>query len=231
MSERSYRGPQGHSIGAQLERGDGGTLPIQRQETLHPWEMPTTYPVIGYRIGYPLEPSIKNYEIWLDWWVHQLDTPHWWAELTTIPKVEDPRKLAQKICASFLIPVVRCEAFLGQDYTMSPAPKCLTRVRFLPNDPSYQDVQQQLLLLTVAYTQVLQYWAEKVRPSTLNEYHPLVMSIVELKQHVEGLITFSKQDMFWNLGSTIPEVVSQDMGMPQGDPSPHPPLLMSETWG
>ena len=38
------------------------------------------------------------------------------------------------------------------------------------------------LLLTVAYTQVLQYWAEKVRLPILN-YHPLAMSMMELKQH------------------------------------------------
>ena len=44
------------------------------------------------------------------------------------------------------------------------------------------------------------------------------MSIVELKQHVEGHITFSKQDVFQNLGSTTPEAKSWDMGIPQGDP-------------
>ena len=44
------------------------------------------------------------------------------------------------------------------------------------------------------------------------------MSVVELKQHVEGHITFSKQDVFQNLGSTTPEVESQNMGIPQGDP-------------
>ena len=107
-------------------------------------------------------------------------------ELTTIPEVEDPRRLAQKICASFLIMAVRCEALPGQDYTMPPASKCLTRGRFLPNDPSYQDVQWQSLLLTVAYTQALQYWAEKDRPSTHNNYHPLAMGVVELRQHVGG---------------------------------------------
>ena len=218
MSERSYTGPQGHPIGAQMERGDGCPLPIQRQEMVHPQKMPTTYPDLRNRMGYLPEPSIKNYEIWLDWQACQLDTPHWWAGLTTIPEVEDSRKLAQKICASFLIQAVRCEALPDQDYTMAPAPKWLTRGMFLPNDPSYQDVQWQLLLLTVAYTQVLQYWAEKVRLPTLNDCHPLVMNIVELKQHVEGHVNFSKQDVFQNLWSTTPEAISWDMGIPQGGP-------------
>ena len=36
-----------------------------------------------------------------------MDTPYWWEELITIPEVEDPKKLAQKIRASFSIPAVR----------------------------------------------------------------------------------------------------------------------------
>ena len=178
--------------------------------------MPTTYPDIRKGMCYPPEPSIRNYEIWLDSQAYQLDTPHWWVELTAIPKVEDPRRLAQKICTSFLILTVRCEAFPGQDYTRPSSPKVLTRGRFLPNDPSYQDVQWQPLLLTVAYAQALQYPAEKVRPPILNDYHPLVMSMVELKQHVGRYVTFNKQDVLWNLGSTTPEFIGQDMGTPKG---------------
>ena len=60
---------------------------------------------------------------------------------------------------SFSIPAVRSKAFLGQGYTVPPAPWCLTRYVFLPNNLSYQDVPQQPFLLTVAYAQGLQYWA------------------------------------------------------------------------
>ena len=107
--------------------------------------------------GYLPEPSIRNIEVWLDWQACQLDTPHWWVEITAIPDVENPKRLAQKIHTSFSIPVVRCEAFPGQEYTMPPASKCLTRGMFLPNDLSYQDIWQQPLLLTVAYAWALQY--------------------------------------------------------------------------
>ena len=69
----------------------------------------------------------------------------------------------------------------------------------------------------------------KVRLPTLSDYHPLVMSIAELKQHVEGHITFSKQDVFQNLGSTTAEARSWDMGSHKGTLSPHPPLPMLET--
>ena len=156
LSKRSYRGSWGHSIGTQSEGGNGGPSPVQRPEMVCSQEMAITYPDIRNRLGYPPEPSIRNYEIWLDWQECQLDTPHWWVELTAIPKVEDPRRLAQKICTSFLILAVRCEALPGQDYTVPPSPKCLTRGRFLPNDPSYWDVWQQPLLLTMAYAQALQ---------------------------------------------------------------------------
>ena len=101
--------------------------------------------------NYPPEPSIKDIETWLDCQACQMDMPYRWAELTTIPRVEDPKRLAPKICASFSIPEVRCEAFPGQGYTVPPAPKCITRNLFLPDDLSYQDIQQQSFLMTMAY--------------------------------------------------------------------------------
>ena len=101
--------------------------------------------------------------------------PYWWKELTTIPEVGDPKMLAQKIQASFKIPVVRGEALQNQDYTMSPAPQCLTRGRFLPDDPSYQDVRWKPLLLTLAYAWALQYWTEGVSLLASADYHPLVI--------------------------------------------------------
>ena len=78
------------------------------------------YPDIQNRRGDPSEPSIGKYEVWLNWQAHQLDTPPWWRELVAILGVEDPKELAQKIQASFLILVVRWEAFLSQGYTMPP---------------------------------------------------------------------------------------------------------------
>ena len=124
----------------------------QRQKTVHPQEMLIAYPNIGGRVYYPPEPSIRNVEIWLDWQAHQLDMPHWWVELTAIPDVENPKRLAWKICMPlFQSQAVRFETFPGQEDTVPPAPKCLTRNVFLPNDPSYQDIRQQPLLLTVAY--------------------------------------------------------------------------------
>ena len=143
-------------------------------------EMPMAYPDAGGREDYPYELSIKDIEIWFDWWACQMDMPYWWAELTAIPEVENTKTLAQKICASFSILMVSCKALPGQGHTVPPAPRCITRNLFLPNDLSYQDVQQQPLLPTMAYAQVLQYWAEKFRPPAHPDFCPLAMSVVEL---------------------------------------------------
>ena len=59
------------------------------------------------RWGYQPQPSIKNYELWLEWQAHQLDTPDWWEELTTIPGSGRYKEVGPwKICASFNIPAV-----------------------------------------------------------------------------------------------------------------------------
>ena len=94
--------------------------------------MTIAYSDVGGRGNYLPEPSIRNIEIWLNWQACQLDMPHWWVEPTSIPNVENPKRLTWKICTSFLIPAVRCETFPGQAYTMPPALKCLTRNMFLP---------------------------------------------------------------------------------------------------
>ena len=156
------------------------------------------------RRNYPPEPSIKDTETWLHLQAHQMDIPYWWAELTAIPRVEDPKRLAQKICASFSIPAVRCEAFPGQRYTVPPAPKCITRNLFLPDDLSNQDIQQQPFLLTMAYTQGLQYWAEKFNPPANLDFHPLARSVLELMGSVKEHNVFSKWDIVWGLGRIDP---------------------------
>ena len=129
-----------------------------------------------------------------------MNMPYWWTELTTIPGVEDPRKLAWKIHASFSIPAVRSKVFLGQGYTVPPAPRCLTWSVFLPDKLSYQDVQQQPFLLTVAYAQGLQYWVERLNLPTDLDFYPLVRSVLELKERVKEHVVFSKQDIIQDLG-------------------------------
>ena len=112
-----------------------------------------------------LEPSIDNYEMWLEWQACQLDTPDWWKELVTIPNVGDPKRLAQKIHASFEVLQVKCKTLRDhREYTVPPMPKCIQRNMFLSDASShllYEDYQLKPLQKTLAYAQALQYWVEK----------------------------------------------------------------------
>ena len=158
-----------------------------------------------------------------------MDMPCWWMKLTAIPGVEDPQKLAQKIWAYFLIPEVRSRVFLGQDYIASPAPKCLTQNVFLLDELSYQDVHQQPFLLTVAYAQGLQYWAEKLNLPENPDFHPLARSVIELRERVKEHVIFTKWDIIKgsgrvNLGATSqwPQTSSASFGRMDPSLSPRP---------
>ena len=56
------------------------------------WEPEVEPDPKGGEENYPLEPSILDIEMWLDWQAHQLSTTCWWEEL-----MKDSWKLACKI--------------------------------------------------------------------------------------------------------------------------------------
>ena len=114
---------------------------------------------------------------------------------------------------------------------MPPAHKCCMRGMFLPNDSSYQDIWQKPLLLTLAYTQALQYWAEEANPPAPSEPHPLVMSVTELRWHVGKYTTFSEHDVFKDLGNAIPEAEDRDTGTPPADSTTSPTMTdIGDMW-
>ena len=155
------------------------------------------------------EPSILDVETWLDWQACQQSTPCWWWELKAIPGVKDPQKLAYKIWTSFSIPEVRSRAFLGQDFTVSPTPKCLNRNAFLPSDLSYQDMQQQPFLLTAAYARGLQYWVEKLNLLEDPNFQPLTGSVIELREMVKEHVVFTNWDFLQDLRRVDPRAMNQ----------------------
>ena len=97
------------------------------------------------------EPSIGDLDTWLEFQVGQLGTPAWWEELEAIPGIKDWCKFAWKIRASFYVPEVWIRASPEQGFTMPLAPWGLNRSTFLQEKLTYQDVQQQPALLTIAY--------------------------------------------------------------------------------
>ena len=83
---------------------------------------------------------------------------------------------------------------------MPPAPKCLNRNAFLPDELSYQDIWQQPILLMVAYAWGLQYWVEKLNLPESPDLCPLAGSVVELRETVQEHVTFTNWDVLWRLG-------------------------------
>ena len=155
------------------------------------------------------EPPLSNVETWLVWQASKLTTLTWWLELKAIPGVKDLWKLAHKIWASFSIPEVRMRATPGQGYTAPPAPTCLNRNAFLPDDLLYQDVWQQPVLLTITYARGLQYWAEKHNPPENPDSHPLAGGVPELGEAVREYITFTNWEVFWGLGADYQGATNQ----------------------
>ena len=134
-----------------------------------------------------------------------------------------PKEAGQKIQTCFSIPAIRCETFPGQGYTIPPAPKSLTRGRFISNDLTYQDIQWQPLLMTMAYACTLQYWAEWANLPVNPDHCPLAMRIIKLMWQVRGHITFYKWDIFQNLERVALETADRDPAAPRGTPSPSLP--------
>ena len=90
---------------------------------------------------------------------------------------------------------------LEPGYTVPPAPRSLNRNAFLPDDLSYQGVQQKTAPLTIAYARSLQYWVEKQSLPRNWNLHPLVESVIELQEAVKEYATFNHQDIIQGLGT------------------------------
>ena len=69
-------------------------------------------------------------------------------------------------------------------------------------------MQQQPFLLTVAYAQGLQYWAERLNLPVDPDFHPLARSVLELRERVKEHIIFTKWDVIHGLGRIDPGTTS-----------------------
>ena len=99
---------------------------------------------------------------------------------------------------------------LEPGYTVPPALRSLDRNAFLPDDLSYQDVQQTPALLMTVYARSLQYWAEEQSLPRSQNLHPLAESVIELWEVVIEYVTFNYQDIIWDLGATHVESPRQE---------------------
>ena len=134
------------------------------------------------------------------WKAQMYETPSWWQELTTVPGMDDHKKLACEVQASFCLPRRASKLCkLKNNHQAPPALPCLCQKDFLPPPDSIftcWDIQEIPYKKTVAYTHALQFWAEKVNLPTEGKPCLLVGSMIELWEEMECYLSFSDEDMF-----------------------------------
>ena len=111
----------------------------------------------------------------------------------------------QKIRASFYVPEVWLRASPEHGYTAPLAPWILNRGAFHLERFTYQDVRQQPVLLTIAYTWCLQHWAEKHNLPRNPDFCPWAKCVRELWQTVQEFVNISYQDITQGLEVEKPE--------------------------
>ena len=144
----------------------------------------------------PLQkPPVIEYENWIVWRSCQVHMPNWWWELVGIQGIDDFQALAQKIKASYEVPQARSKAQkVNNNYSLPPAPKYICQKAFLPPQDwrfPYQDYREGQMQKTIAYTQTLQYWAEKANPPLLGQPCLLVRCVQELRWEMKPYVTFT----------------------------------------
>ena len=140
------------------------------------------------------EPPIGELQRWVTWKAGTYETPGWWQELTAVPGVDDHKKLACKVWASFCLPRrVSKLCKVKNDHQALPALPCLHWKNFLPPPDSIfacQDIWEIQWEKTVAYACALQFWVEKVNLPTEGEPHLLVGRMIELWKEMECYLSF-----------------------------------------
>ena len=72
------------------------------------------------------KPPVKELHKWVAWKAEACKTPGWWRELLAVPEVQDCKKLAWEVWASFQLPKGASELHKMENYHQAPpAPPCL----------------------------------------------------------------------------------------------------------
>ena len=154
-----------------------------------------------------LELPVEVLESWVTWkaWMHNM--PGWWQELAEVPGVEDHKKLAWEVWASFKLPWQISKWHHVENYHQAPkAPLCFHQKSFpLPPDSKFtcQDIRELQWEKTVAYAKALQFWVEKANPPTQGQPRLLAGSVMELREEMKCYVSFTDEDIF--SGMAFPE--------------------------
>ena len=104
----------------------------------------------------PLEPPIEEFHKWVPWKAKTCKMPDWWRELGVIPEVEDHKRLAREVQASFQLPRRMRELYPKESgHQAPPALLCLWQKRFMPPANTIyacRDIHEMPQEKTVAYT-------------------------------------------------------------------------------
>ena len=148
----------------------------------------------------PPEPAVLEFSQWVPWKAEKCKTPDWWTKLLTVPGIEDCRKLAEEVQASFLLPQqIRELGMREADLQAPPMPPCLCRWRFMPLAESIfacRDIREMPQEKVVAYDRALQHWAEENNPPAGGGPHLLAESLMELREEVKWYLSFSDEEVF-----------------------------------
>ena len=100
----------------------------------------------------PPNPPIEELQKWVTWKARVNETPSWWQELAIVPGVDDYKKLAHEVRASFLFPKrvselcwVKNKSSGPTSTTMSSQKEFPATARFYlclsgyPGDPAWED--------------------------------------------------------------------------------------------
>ena len=138
--------------------------------------------------------------LWVTWRAWMDETPGWWQELAMVPGVDNHKKLACEVWASFQLPQRASKGhWVENDHQAPVALLCLHQKNFplLPNSKfTCQDIQELQREKIVTYAKALQFWVEKANLPTKGQPCLLVGSVVELREEMKCYISFSDKDVF-----------------------------------
>ena len=147
-----------------------------------------------------LEPAVLELSQWVPWKAKRCKTLEWWTKLSTVPGIEDCRKLAREVQASFGLPWWMQELGAGEATLQAPlTPPCLCRWKFmLPAKSIYacMDIREIPREKVVACARALQHWVEENNPPAGGGPWLLVESVLEMREQVKWYLSFTNEEVF-----------------------------------
>ena len=135
------------------------------------------------------EPPVEDLESWVTWRAQLHDMPNWWQELTEVPGVDDHKRMAQEVQASFELPQQISKWHHVENYHQAPlAPLCIHQKNFLLlHDSKFacQDIRELQWRDGGLCLSPPVLGEKKAIPTTHGQPCLLVGSIVELREEMK----------------------------------------------